>query len=199
MAPGADGPGEGPDQEPLRLDRILRVLEAVTFCCLSTLILFWVADRLRGVDFEPITVIMCEVTECLPYVGPYSGSPWSAFTTAIDAQGVTSFSNINVCTTLAETLLTRGEQEPGVDQIIELIAARGTATISRPEDGTLIIGPGARNDGFGDVVRDAFRVAPGRGCHPINYKPVFWPLWTAWVLLISLRLFRNRQAVWSTR
>lgn len=187
------------DPEPPRLDRVLRVLEAIVFCCLSTLILFWIADRMRGVDFEPMPVVPCVGEACTPYVGPDAGSPWSVFTEALEPAGATSFSATNLCAQLANTLETRGDAAEGVELILDLITARGTVTVTRAEDGPWIIGPGPRNDGFGDVVRDALSMGPSRGCHPINYKPVFWPLWTSWMLLAGLRLFRGRQQEWAKR
>lgn len=168
------------------------------FCCLAGLVVFWFADRIRGLDFEPMVVSPC-VEDCLPYVGPEAGSPWSVFSTALEPRGVTSFSRTNICAQLADTLRERGEGEAGVDLILDLIAGRDTVAISRPGDGTLIISPGARNDDFTDVLRDAISFSTARGCHPINYKPVFWPLWVGWMLLAGLRVFRNRQAVWAER
>ncbi|ABD54804.1 hypothetical protein Jann_1887 [Jannaschia sp. CCS1] len=181
------------------MDRVLRLLESITFCCLSALILFWIADRMRGVDFEPFEVTPCVAGDCTPYIGPYQGSPWSVFTEALDARGATSLSPINLCTQLAETLRVRGEEAQGVDLILDLITSRGTVAISRPDDATVLIAPGPRNDGFLDVLRDGISWQPSRGCHPINYKPVFWPLWTSWMLLANLRLFRGRQKVWAAR
>lgn len=181
------------------MDWALRLLESVLFCCLSALVLFWLADRMRGVDFEPFAVTPCMGEACAPYAGPDAGSPWSLFTDAIEPRGVTSFSNVNICTQLAETLASRGETAEGVDLIMDLITDRGTVTIERVEETALIIGPGARNDHFSDVLRDAVTVAPSRGCYPINYKPVFWPLWIGWMLLAALRLLRGRQKVWAAR
>lgn len=168
------------------------------FCCVSALAVFWFADRIRSVDFEPMIVEPC-ISDCLPYVGPPEGSPLTVFSDAMAPRGVTSFSRIDVCVQLADTLRERGEAEPGVDQIIEQITSRGTVTITRPQAGTLVISPGARNDGFSDVVRDALRRGAPRGCNPINYKPVFWPLVLGWLLLAGLHLFRDRQAVWAKR
>jgi hypothetical protein len=61
------------------------------------------------------------------------------------------------------------------------------------------VAPGARNDGFGDVIRDALSFGAARGCHPTHYAPVVRPLLAAWLAILLLRLFRNRQAVWQTR
>lgn len=169
------------------------------FCCLSTLALFWFTDRLRNLDFEPIIVMPCVGAECTPYVGPDAGSAWVVFSDALDAEGVTTFSRANICAQLADTLQMRGEQGEGVDLILDLITSRGTVAITRPEGGGIVIAPGARNDGFGDALRDAFRIASARGCHPINYKPVFWPLWSGWMLLACVRVFRGRQAAWAKR
>lgn len=87
---------------------------------------------------------------------------------------------------------------------IDLMEERGTLVFTRtsaPGAGQTIfaITPGSRNDGFGDALRDAFSAGPSRGCHPMNYKPVFWPLFFAWAVLASLRAFRVRQAVWASR
>lgn len=171
----------------------------MAFCCLSTLVLFWFTDRMRDLDFEPIVVIPCEGAACVAYVGPHSGSPWSVFSDALDPRGVVSFSATNVCTQLSDTLQLRGEAAEGVDLILDLITSRGTVTITQPPDGTIMIAPGARNDSFDDVLRDAIRMAPARGCHPINYQPVFWPLWSTWLLLSFWRLLRGRQAEWARR
>lgn len=185
------------------MDWALRLLESVLFCCLATLVLFWLGDRMRSVNFDPIVVMPCVGEACEPYVGPHAGSPWSQFTDAIEPRGVTSFSNTNICTELGETLTLRGESAEGVDLIIDLITSRGTATVERADasvgESALIIEPGRRNDHFSDVIRDAFRFGPARGCHPINYKPVFWPLWIGWMLLANLRLLRGRQKVWAAR
>lgn len=185
------------------MDWALRLLESVLFCCLATLVLFWVGDRMRGVNFDAFAVTPCVGDACEPYVGPHAGSPWSTFADAVEPRGVTSFTNTNVCTELGETLTTRGEAAEAVDLIIDLITSRGTVTIERVDaaesETALIIGPGARNDQFIDVLRDAFTFGPARGCYPINYKPVFWPLWIAWMLLVNLRLLRGRQKVWSAR
>ncbi|GAB5446482.1 hypothetical protein [Gymnodinialimonas sp.] len=197
MAHEADLPDADP--EPPRLDRALRLLESVLFCCLATLILFWVADRLRGVDFDPIPVTPCVGDACVPYVGPPEGAPWSAYSDGLEPTGVTSFSGTNLCSQLAETLETRGSEAEGVDLILDQITARGTVAVIRAEEGPWVIAPGPRNDGFGDVIRDAITWQPARGCHPINYKPVFWPLWAGWMLLSFLRLFRGRQQVWAQR
>lgn len=177
----------------------MKLLEAVMFCCLSALALFWFADRLRGLDFDPITVMPCVGAECSAYVGPERGSPLNAFTEALDARGVTSFSRTNICTQLADTLQTRGEDGDGVAEILQRITARGTVTVTRPDEGMILISPGARNDSFDDAIRDAFRLRPARGCNPINYKPVFWPLWSGWLLLFCLGVLRGRQAEWAKR
>lgn len=198
MAHEAD-PSLGDAPEPKRLDQVLRVLESILFCCLSALIVFWVADRIRGLDFEPFPVTPCAGADCAPYVGPSAGSPWSVYTDALDARGPVSFSSTDVCTQLAQTLEERGEDAQGVDLILDLITARGTVALSRPEEGVIVIAPGDRNDGFGDVLRDALSTSAPRGCHPINYKSVFWPLLISWMLLLGLRLFRGRQAVWAAR
>lgn len=181
------------------MDRVLRLLESILFCCLAALILFWIADRLRGLDFEPFPVTPCIGTACTPYTGPYQDSPWAVFSRALDARGVVSFSDTNICAHLAQTLQSRGEAAEGVANIIELITQRGTVAVSRPDDGVVLMSPGPRNDGFSDVLRDAIRMGGSRGCHPINYQPVFWPLWTGWMLLANLRLFRGRQKVWAAR
>lgn len=168
------------------------------FCCVAGLLVFWFADRVRSLDFEPISVTPC-VADCLPYVGPEEGSPMSVFSDALEPRGVTSFSRMNICAQLADTLQERGEGEAGVDQILARISSRGTVAITRPEDGTLVINPGPRNNGFNDALRDAFSFGTARGCHPINYKPVFWPLFVGWVLLAGLRVFRGRQEAWAKR
>ena len=190
---------DGPEPEKPRLDGVLRLLEAVVFCCLSALAVFWFYDRLRDLDFDPITVMPCVDEACSAYVGPTSDDLVSAFTGAIEARGVTSFSRVNICTQLAETLQTRGERAEGMEQVLALLSGRGTVDISRPEAGTVTIRPGHRNNSFADALRDAIRLGPARGCHPINYKPVFWPLWCSWMLLTGLRLFRSRQAEWAKR
>ncbi|OAN71748.1 hypothetical protein A8B78_19875 [Jannaschia sp. EhC01] len=188
-----------PDSEPPRLDRALRVLEAILFCCLSTLVLFWIADRMRGVDFDPIVVTPCIGAACVPYVGPHAGSPWSVYTQGLEPREATSFSATNMCTQLADTLQLRGTEAEGVDLIVDLMTSRGTVTVSNLDEATVRIAPGPRNDGFFDVIRDGLSWTPTRGCHPINYKPVFWPLWFSWTLLAFLRLFRGRQQEWARR
>ncbi len=175
------------------------MLEAVIFCCLVLLVTFWFADRLRSVDFDPIAVMPCTGAECEAYVGAVRGHPWSVYSDTLDQTDMISFSSANVCIQLAETLALRGEQEQGVDLILDLITARGTVAISRPDDGTIVIGPGDRNDSFGDALRDAMSWTPTRGCNPMNYTPVFWPLWVGWMLLANLRWLRSRQAIWSKR
>lgn len=170
------------------------------FCCLSTLVIFWFADRLRGLDFDPMIVTPCVGEACTAYVGPVRGSPWSVFTDMLEPQDVTVFSGQNMCGQLASTLEQRGAAAQGVDQIIDLMTTRGTLTLTPgPQDGTLILAPGARNDGFGDALRDSFSFRSSRGCFAINYKPVFWPLWLGWMLLASLRMFRGRQQEWAKR
>ncbi|WP_341861196.1 hypothetical protein [Gymnodinialimonas sp. 57CJ19] len=196
--PQQSDPGQ-PDTEAFRLDWVLRVLEAVLFCCLSTLILVWISDRMRDVGFEPIAVTPCVGTQCTPYVGPYGGSTWAVFSDALSPSGPTALSNVNICTQLVETLETRGEDGEGVARVLDLITSRGTVTVERVNEATLRIGPGARNDGFFDALRDGLSMGTSKGCFPINYKPVFWPLWASWSLLAGLRLLRGRQRVWAER
>lgn len=181
------------------MDRVLRLLESIMFCCLSALVLFWLADRMRGAAFDPMPVVPCAAGTCLPYVGPDAGRLSSIFAQALEPRGVVSFSTLNLCARVAETLQTRGIDADGIDTVLDQMSQRGTITLLRPEAGPLVIGPGARNDGVLDVFRDAVTFGPARGCYPINYKPVFWPLWLGWIVLVLLRLFRGRQREWATR
>lgn len=190
-----EGTGNGAGQ----LDAVLRVLEAVMFCCLSTLVVFWHADRLRGLDFEPIAVTPCVGAACTAYPGPSSLDPLAAYTETLTAGGPAVFSAVNTCARLVETLRQRGTEGAGVAQIMEMMSGRGTVTILGADAATLTIAPGPRNDDYLDVIRDGLSTAPSRGCHPLNYKPVFWPLFLGWALLASLRVFRNRQREWATR
>lgn len=154
---------------------------------------------MRGVDFDPIPVTPCIGAECTPYAGPHAGSPWAVYTDMLEPDGVTSFSRANMCMALAQTLEIRGGEAEGVDLVMDLITSRGTVEIIEVDETTIQIRPGPRNDGFWDVIRDALSMRSARGCHPINYKPVFWPLWIAWMLLASWRLFRDRQREWAKR
>ncbi|QXT38694.1 hypothetical protein [Gymnodinialimonas ceratoperidinii] len=199
--PGADAPRALAEAEGTagRLDAVLRLLEAVMFCCLSTLVVFWIADRMRGLDFEPIVVTPCVDAACTPHTGPIASRPFAAYTEALTPSGPSAFSAVNTCAQLVETLEQRGEDGEGVGRIIELMRSRGTVEILWADEATLTIVPGPRNDGFLEVIRDGLSMAPSRGCHPINYKPVFWPLFLGWSLLACLRVFRNRQREWASR
>lgn len=201
MAHGAEGEyqDDGSEPEKPRIDGVLRTLEAVIFCCLSALALFWFSDRLRDLNFEPVQVTPCIGADCTPYLGPQRGSPWSVISDGLDPSGVTSFSYMNMCAMLSDVLQTRGEDADGVGLVVERMTARGIVTIDRSEDGTLIIGPGPRNDSFYDALRDAVWFGAARGCYPINYRPVFWPLWLGWMVLVSLRLLRGKQVEWAKR
>lgn len=195
---------EGDTPAPQLIDRLLRVLEGIIFCCLTFVVIFWFADRLRSVQFEPILVSPCEGAACVPYAGPDRGSPWSLFTEMLEPSGVTTFSGDDMCVHLASALQTRGEQGESVDLIIDRMVSRGMVEITevavpQTDQRVLSIAAGPRNDSFGDAVRDALSWKPTHGCHAMNYKLVFWPLFSAWIALASLRVLRSRQAVWAAR
>lgn len=185
-------PGMSPNRQ--RLDAVLRLFERIAFCCLSALVVIWVADRMRGVDFDPISVIPCDGAACVPYAGPEAGRPWSVYTGALDTAVITSFSNQNMCAALAETLSLRGPQGRGVDLVIDLMTSRGTVVLTEAAAPGLpwTIAPGLRNDDFWDVARDALSLNATRGCFPMQYKPVFWPLWLLWMLVVFARFSRWR-------
>lgn len=181
---------------------MLHVLEGVIFCCLMALVIFWFADRLRSIDFDPILVTPCVGEACAPYDGPPAGRPWERFTQALEPNGLTTFSGSNMCMRLATLVQTQGSTAQGLDLIIDLMVSRGTLMVTQADvagQSVFSIIPGPRNDGFFDGVRDAIVMGPSRGCHSMNYKPVFWPLFFAWTALASLRALRVRQAVWATR
>lgn len=209
MAPVADFPNpDDPDELPRGkvIDRVLRVLEGVTFCCLTAMVVFWFADRLRSVDFEPILVAPCTGGACVPSEGPSASRPFAVFTNALEPDGVSAFSSNNLCVRLATLVQTQGEGASDVELIVDLMEARGTLMFAQVQTQTpatdqivFAITPGPRNDGVFDAVRDAFDVRPSRGCHSMSYKPVFWPLFFTWIVLSSLRALRVRQAIWATR
>lgn len=206
MAPEAEAPPPGgPASEAslqTRLGRLLtrglRFVEGLVFCCLATLLIVWTADRSRDVDFEPVTVEICDAATCMPEPAAAAERVWNQYSEMLDRRGLVVFSNLNTCAFAAEILRARATHD-GAPLALDLMQSRGTITLTRPGDGTAILGPGANNDGFGDVMRDALRWQGTRGCHPMRYATVFWPLWTVWMLLMCWRLLRYRQSLWATR
>lgn len=202
MAPPARPPHiPDPDQDPdaqtldrTVLDAALRLVEGVDFCCLSALVIFWFADRLRSVDFDPFNITPCQGVACEVLDGPYADSPWSIFTNRLEPRGLTTFSRVNLCAGLGDLIAVYGVQGEGtgVELIADLMVSLGTLRVT-PAGDALRIAPGPRNDSLDDVLRDALRWQPTRGCHPMNYTPVFWPLFLAWTLLINLRFYRKRE------
>lgn len=178
-----------------RLKGLLRVLEAVLFCCLSAVAILWVADRTRDLDFEPIPVTLCTAATCLPATQP---DPWARYTALRDTPGLRTFAAQNVCG-MAVDLLVEEATDPAALRVIADLEARGIIVVTLAGDGTGLVSAGRRNDGWGDVLRDATRLGATRSCHPSHYAPVIRPLILAWLLVLSLRLFRSRQAVWRTR
>ncbi len=200
MAPEADpAPEDDPEGgNPFTLARGLRFLEGLAFCCLAALVIAWASDRSRGIDFDPITVTLCDESTCADTPAENRDRVWSQFTNTLDLQGVVAFTQANVCVFAADVLQNRLTEE-GAEQTLTLMQDRGTMGITRPGDGTATISPGRNNDGLGDILRDALRWQGTRGCHPMRYAALFWPLWTVWLLLISWRLLRYRQTVWAER
>ncbi|MEX3015638.1 hypothetical protein [Gymnodinialimonas hymeniacidonis] len=203
MARAADGVPPGPEDDPeddsaFTLTNALRFVEGLAFCCLATLMLVWAVDRSRNIDFDPVTVQICEGEACSDTPEDYGDRVWSQYTDTLDLHGLTVFSSANTCAFAADVLQNRATEE-SVDRMLDLIQSRGTITMTRPGDGTATIAPGPNNDGFGDILRDAIRWQAPRGCHPMNYTSVFWPLWAVWMLLINWRLFRYGQSVWASR
>ncbi|WP_224814573.1 hypothetical protein [Hasllibacter sp. MH4015] len=188
---GPDGPGQEPDPQPINLDWALRVLEGVIFCCLSALVLFWVGDRVRSLDFDPFVLTPCTGADCETYDGPSAARPYNQFTNILEPRRVTTFAHADLCRLVGDFVETYGAEADGVDLVLTLIVERGTIVLTPAEDGVLVASPGPANDTWDDVLRDALHFAPARGCHPINYRPVFWPLLFSWMLLMGLRFYRK--------
>ena len=201
MAPEADRPTATPDANDdalFTLTRALRFLEGLAFCCLSAVVILWLGDRTRDVGFDPVTLTPCSAESCRPDALGAAEDPWRQFTQALDQRGLVVLTSADTCAFAVELLRHRAT-DPGTDRVLSLMQDRGTITLSPAATGALVVAPGRNNDGFGDVLRDAFRWQGTRGCHPMRYAPVFWPLWTMWMLLINLRLFRYGQSVWAKR
>ncbi len=203
MARAADGvlpdPGEEPeDESAFTLTNALKFVEGLAFCCLATLMIVWAVDRSRNIDFDPVTVQICEGADCATPTADTADRAYAQYTATLDGRGLIAFSSANTCAFAADVLQNRATEE-STEQMLELIQSRGTITLTRPGDGSAIVAPGPNNDGFGDILRDAFRWQAPRGCHPMNYASIFWPLWTVWMILINWRLLRHRQSVWASR
>ncbi len=196
MAPEADAP-EGEDG-PFSVGYALRLLEGLLFCCLGALLVFWVADRARDVAFEPITVTLCAAEACDAASPAPRDRPLTQLTALLDARGLVVFSPLNICQFAAHLLETRAT-EAGTEDALRLMQDRGTLTLERPDDATAIVSAGPRNDSRWDIARDALRPSGGRGCYPISYGRVFWPLLLTWALLVGWRLFRRAQGEWRRR
>ncbi|MBF9044985.1 hypothetical protein HKCCE4037_16705 [Rhodobacterales bacterium HKCCE4037] len=188
------GETELEDGAPFTLTRALRFLEGLVFCCLAAVVVLWAVDRSRDVGFDPVTVELCDGEAC----ADPADSAYSQYADTLDPAGLTVFSAANTCV-FATDLLRSRVQDEDMARTLDLMQSRGTIAVTLPGDGTAIIAPGPNNDGLGDVARDAIRPMGPRGCHPMNYAPIFWPLWTVWMLLIGWRLFRYRQSVWAER
>lgn len=173
----------------------MRLLEGVIFCCLAGVMLYWIADRLRSLDFEPVVVTPCSGAACAPYDGPDAGRHHAVYTDALEPDGVTTFSSTNLCLMAADLVQSKGTEAAGVDLILTHMTARGVIAFVQGDGASVAMIPGARNDSWDDVLRDAVRLAPSRGCFPMNYRPVFWPLLLSWLLLASVRLFRAGGAI----
>lgn len=192
-------PGTEPEEGLWSTAKALRFMEGLLFCLLTTVILLWVADRLRDLDFDPFTVTLCDGPACAAPEGEaLDDRPWSVYTDSLDHSGLIVFGSLNVCRMTAEVLATR-TIGPSEEHLLDLIQDRGTLIVTPVDAGSVLIAPGANNDGLWDVARDALRWQSPRGCFAANYTPIFWPLWTAWMLLASLRVFRSRQAEWAKR
>ncbi len=192
-----DPSGPVPDA-PLSLSRGLRFFESVVFCCLAAVVILWAFDRSRNIGFDPISVEICEGPACTPPSTDYAESAWAQYTSTLDLSLLTVFSPANTCAFAADLLRTRATGDSAT-RALDLMQSRGTIALSLPGDGTAIISPGRNNDGFWDVVRDAVRLQGTRGCHPMHYAPIFWPLCILWMCLGFWRLFRYRQSVWASR
>lgn len=178
-----------------RLKGLLRMVEGVLFCCLSAATILWVGDRIRDLNFDPISVTPCTTGTCQPASEP---DPWARYVALRDARGIRTFSPQNFCA-MAVALLEEEATAPATDRVIADLETRGVIIVARAEDDTALVSPGRNNDGWGDVLRDVFRFGTSRGCHPSNYAPVIRPLIVAWILVLLLRLFRNRQTKWRMR
>ena len=205
---GPHGPRDGVDDTDdaapvksnpaLSLARGLRFLESVVFCCLAAVVILWAFDRSRDLNFDPITVAVCEGPACTPPSTAVGESVWAQYSATLDLSELTVFSSANTCAFAADVLRTRATDDSAA-QTLDFMQSRGTILVTQTGDGTAIIAPGRNNDGLGDVARDAFRWQGPRGCHPMRYAPVFWPLWTIWMFIVSWRAFRYRQSVWAAR
>lgn len=200
MEPGADGGLREPDLElggepdadrdgALSIGNALRFVEGLMFCVLAALILTWAVDRMRGLGFEPFSVSVCQGAACVDPTESAEASVWQRHAETLDRRGLMAFSGFDRCTFAGDILSTRAE-DASARQTLDFMQERGMITITRPDAATAIIAPGANNDGVWDVVRDGLRWQAPRGCYPSNYAPVFWPLWTAWMLLASWRAWR---------
>lgn len=195
---GSDGNGAPKPDGAISFARGLRFFESVVFCCLAAVVILWAFDRSRDLDFDPVTVEMCEGPACTPPPETYDDSAWAQYSATLDLSRLTVFTEANTCAFAAGLLRTRATEESAA-RTLEFMQDRGTIALSLPGDGTAIISPGRNNDGVWDVVRDAFRWRGPRGCHPMQYAPIFWPLWILWMGLSFWRLFRYRQSVWASR
>jgi len=166
-------------------------VEGVLFCCLSAVGVIWVADRTRDLDFEPIAVVPCTVETCLPAPG---FDPWARYTALRDTPGLRSFAPQNLCA-FAVDLLDGSATDPAAIRVVTDLETRGVIAVALADDGSGLVSAGRHNDGWSDVLRDALRFGSARGCYPSHYAPVIRPLILVWLLVVGLRLFRNRQAV----